>query len=153
MLLLKCTLMVLIVLLIFCIVCTLSDTLQFSNYGFFFLSLCFAHSSLQNKAVLFVFVFQVQTVGYNFLGHLCCRKIFYIIQLWQIALLGILVYYSVLVVMSFRTWDALLQALLAFKVSFEKPAVIQMGFPSYVTCMFFLLQLSNTLSLLYVFHV
>lgn len=55
--------------------------------------------------------------------------------------------------MSFRTWDALLQARLAFKVSFEKPAVIRMGFPLYVTCMFFLLQLSNTLSLLYVFHV
>jgi hypothetical protein len=50
---------------------------------------------------------------------------------------------------SFRTLKALLQTLLAFKVSNEKSAVTLMGFHLYVTCVSSLDDL-NTLSVMYI---
>jgi hypothetical protein len=50
--------------------------------------------------------------------------------------------------LSFSAWKTSLHALLAFKVSVEKSAVILMGLPLYVIC-YFSLTTFNTLSLVF----
>jgi hypothetical protein len=50
---------------------------------------------------------------------------------------------------SFSAWNTLLHALVAFKVSIEKSAVILMGLPLYVICFFLSYRLQYSFSVLY----
>lgn len=53
---------------------------------------------------------------------------------------------------SFNIWNALIKALLAFILSTQKSAVILVGFPMYVTCVFSL-AIFNILSLFYILSI
>lgn len=56
---------------------------------------------------------------------------------------------------SFRTWSVLLQASLALRVSLAKSAIILMGFPLHVNCVFFFFSIASfkVLSLGYIFNI
>ena len=75
----------------------------------------------------------------NFFLAFGSYKVFLLLELRQIVLLGSMLRCQL---WSVTTWNALLQALLAFKVSTEKLAIFLMVFPVYVlgltqlVCMF-----------------
>lgn len=127
----------------------LSVVFCFSNHSFIFLSrvTCLFLSLAQNN--FFLYFLWMCIVWYKNWGWILSQKELLSTYLWWIMLSGIIVQLSILF---FRTQNAFLQALRAFTISVEISAAILMGFPSFVTYLFFFYSLQYTF-LFYIFNV